>query len=91
MRGQVDRPKIERADDPRAASVHPALATFAQAAEGAPGSILNTRLRAPNGNEVDFPPLSEGNLGVAGINNKGWIIGSYEDNDYLYQGFVWKP
>lgn len=56
------------------------------------GEAFDLTLRAPDGAEVGFsPPVAEFDVGVSAMNNKGWIIGVYEDTEYLYQGFVWKP
>lgn len=47
--------------------------------------------RAPDGTEIDVSPPGEPSVTVTGINNQGWIIGSYAQTNQPLQGFVQKP
>lgn len=59
---------------------------------GTPGGVdSELTLRAPDGSQTSFSPPGAANVYVSGLNNKGWIIGSYQDDTEPPQGFVWRP
>lgn len=48
-------------------------------------------LRAPNGTQTGFPAPGATNVYVLGLNNRGWIIGQYQEDTEPLHGFVWRP